>query len=111
MVDADADLFATESAFDPEHPYYDPKSTRDAPKWCIVNVEFRQKFPKIISLKEMQKYAKNGGVLERMQVMKQSRLSVSKVTKKEWDFVMSLLDAEDDTSNDAGNDANPNIAA
>ncbi|KAL2040245.1 hypothetical protein N7G274_007148 [Stereocaulon virgatum] len=84
-----------ESAFDPQHPYYDEKSNREKPKWCLVHVEFRQKFPEIIKLKDLQKYAKEGGVLEDMQVLKQSRLSVSKVTKKEWNFITSLVDVED----------------
>ena len=30
-----------------------------------------------------------------MQTLKRSRLSVSKVSKKEWDFIMSLADIED----------------
>ena len=49
-----------------------------------MHVQFAQKFPKMITLKELQKFAKDGGVLENMQVLKQARLSVSKVTKKEW---------------------------
>ena len=83
-----------ESAFDPEHPYHDPKSDRSKPKWCLVHVEFRKKFPNIVKLKELQKYAKDGGVLEHMQTLKQTRLSVSKVTKTEWDFIMGLVDSE-----------------
>ena len=86
---------SVETAFDPEHPYYDQKSDRAKPKWCLVHVEFRQKFPEIIKLKELQQYAKPGGVLEKMQVLNQARLSVSKVTKKEWDFIMNLVDSED----------------
>lgn len=39
-------------------------------------------------------FAKPGGVLEGMQTLKQSRLSVSKVTKKQWDFIMSLAEEE-----------------
>jgi len=84
-----------ETAFDPEHPYYDERSTRSTPKWDLVHVEFRQKFPEIIKLKELQKYAKPGGVLEKLQTLKQSRLSVSKVTKKEWGFIMGLIDIDD----------------
>lgn len=83
-----------ESAFDPDHPYFDPKSTRESPKWFVVNVEFRQKFPNIVKLKDLQKYAQEGGILERMQTLKQSRLSVSKVSKKEWDFIMGLVDVD-----------------
>ena len=84
-----------ESAFDEEHPYYDEKATKENPKWCVVHVEFKQKFPQIIKLKELQKYAKDGGILESLQTLKQSRLSVSKVSKKEWDFILGLVDVED----------------
>ncbi len=49
----------------------------------------------MIKLKELQIYARDGGVLEHLQTLKQSRLSVSKVTKKEWDFIMGLVDMED----------------
>ena len=84
-----------ETAFDPEHPYFDEKSNRENPKWCVVHVEYRQKFPAIIKLKDLQKFAKDGGLLENMQTLKTSRLSVSKVSKKEWDFIMSLVDMED----------------
>lgn len=85
----------TESAFDPEHPYYDEKSSREAPKWEVVHVEFRQKFPEIIRLKELQMFAKAGGILENMQTLRRSRLSVSKVTEREWDFIISLIETED----------------
>ena len=84
----------TESALDPTHPYHDPKSTAANLKWCKVHVSFRRKFPKLIKLKELQKYAKDGGVLQNMQTLRQSRLSISKVSRKEWDFIMSLV--EDD---------------
>lgn len=60
-----------------------------------MHVEFRQKFPKLIKLKELQKYAKDGGILQKMQTLRQSRLSVSKVSKKEWDFIMSLVEDDD----------------
>ena len=60
-----------------------------------MHVQFRQKFPKIIKLKELQRYAKDGGVLQSLQTLKQSRLSVSKVSKKEWCFIMGLVDDED----------------
>ncbi len=62
----------------------------------MVHVEFRQKFDSLVKLKDLQKFSKPGGVLEGMQTLKQSRLSVSKVTKKEWEFIMSLADEEAD---------------
>lgn len=61
-----------------------------------MHVAFRQKFPKLIKLKELQKYAKDGGILHNMQTLRQSRLSVSKVSKKEWNFIMSLVEDDDE---------------
>ena len=89
----------TESAFNEKHPYFDPKSSRDNPKWRLVHVAFKQKFPELISLGTLKSHAYHYGPLENMQLVKQSRLSVSKVTKAEWDFIMSL--AGQDTTHSA----------
>lgn len=83
-----------ESAFKKDHPYYDEKSTRDKPKWLVVHVEFRHKFKELVKLKDLQKFSQTGGVLREMQTLKQSRLSVSKVSKKEWDFIHGLAEIE-----------------
>lgn len=79
-----------ESAFDPAHPYYDEKSSRDNPKWEVVHVEFRRKFENMVPLETLKSYAKPGGPLENLQMLKQGRLSVSAVTPKEWRFIMKL---------------------
>ena len=81
------------SAQDPKAPYYDPKDTDSSnPKWSVVHVEFRRKFKEPITLKELREDAIKGGKLENMQMLKQSRLSVSAVTKDEWDFLMSTIE-------------------
>ncbi|MGB7275008.1 MAG: EVE domain-containing protein [Geitlerinemataceae cyanobacterium] len=36
--------------FDPSSPYYDPKSTPNAPRWQTVEIEFDRAFPQMISL-------------------------------------------------------------
>ena len=84
------DLTSTESAFDPASPYYDAKSDREKPRWCLVHVAFRHRFDSYVTLKELQKYAKDGGPLKDLQTLKQTRLSVSKVSKKQWDFIAEL---------------------
>ena len=101
LITTNPEIHSSESAFDPGHPYYDPKSTRDNPKWCCVKVQYRRKFPEIIKLKELQRFAKEGGVLAKMETLRMSRLSVSKVSKKEWDFIMSLVDSDDGTESTA----------
>ncbi|KAJ9300710.1 hypothetical protein DTO271G3_1874 [Paecilomyces variotii] len=87
-----------ESAFDPAHPYFDPKSSREKPKWDVVHVEFRRKFGRMVSLNELKDHGKPGGPLENLQMLKQSRLSVSAVTAEEWRFIMDLVEKEEATS-------------
>lgn len=77
-----------ESAFDPNHPYYDPKSSREKPKWDIVKVEFVKKFDELITLKDLRDLGTSGKPLENMQMLKQSRLSVSSVSPSEWFFLL-----------------------
>ena len=79
-----------ESAFDPNHPYFDPKSDRSKPRWEVVYVEFVRKFENSISLRELKSFAGPGGALENMQTLKQSRLSVSSVSPEEWRFILDL---------------------
>lgn len=98
-----------EAAFDRKSAYYDAKSKKAIPKWMLVHVQFKRKFPQKISLKDLQRFSKPGGTLENMFLMKQSRLSVSKVSKSEWDFVMKQLgdDSEEDEQVVAGEDEEP----
>jgi predicted RNA-binding protein with PUA-like domain len=79
-----------ESAFDPKHPYYDPKSSRDTPKWVVVHVEFRHKFDKQVTLSDLKEHAQPGKGLENLQTLKQSRLSVSSVTPAQWKYILQL---------------------
>jgi len=39
--------------FDPESRYYDPKSTPENPRWQTVEVEFVEKFPRMVPLAEL----------------------------------------------------------
>ncbi|KAG8668225.1 hypothetical protein FPOAC2_07511 [Fusarium poae] len=87
------------SARKPSAPYYDPKSTKEKPIWDLVHVEFRKKFAVQIGLKELKELGKAGGPLETMQLMKQSRLSVSQVSGDEFKFLCELADKK---AKDAG---------
>ncbi|KAI1431348.1 PUA-like domain-containing protein [Xylaria sp. CBS 124048] len=80
-----------ESAHDPGAPYYDPSSKPEDPKWSVVHVKFHSKFVTPIGLKELREMGKPGMPLENMQMLKQSRLSVSRVSPSEWEHVMDLV--------------------
>ncbi|KAF2714797.1 DUF55-domain-containing protein [Pleomassaria siparia CBS 279.74] len=83
-----------ESAFDPKDPYYDAKSVRERPKWYCVSVEFVRKFNDVVDLARIKGFAKNGGELSNLQLVTNSRLSVSRVRKEEWDFIIGLANRQ-----------------
>lgn len=77
-----------ESAFDPSHPYFDEKSTREKPKWDCVKVEFVKKFEDPITLKRVQSTRE----LANMQLVQKAygRLSVQKVRPSEWLHILKM---------------------
>jgi predicted RNA-binding protein with PUA-like domain len=86
-----------ETAFDSKDPYYDAKSEREKPKWYCVGVEFVKKFDEVIGLHEIKSFAGSGGPLEGMQLVTNSRLSVSRVRKDDWEFILGLADQKETT--------------
>ncbi|KKO98131.1 hypothetical protein THAR02_09760 [Trichoderma harzianum] len=84
--------FLSRSARRPGTPYYDPQSSKDNVRWSLVHVEFRKKFAVPIGLKELRELGKPGGPLENMQMLKQGRLSVSRVSAEEWKALCEIAD-------------------
>ena len=76
----------------PGTPYYDPQSTKEKPRWSLVHVEFRKKFAVPITLKELREMGAGDGPLKDMQMLKQSRLSVSRVGDKEFKHLCKVAD-------------------
>jgi predicted RNA-binding protein with PUA-like domain len=66
--------------------YYDAKSTKENPRWYMVNVEFVEKWDRLVPLDAL----KVTRGLEDMVVTKRSRLSVQPVKKKEFEIVRKL---------------------
>lgn len=75
--------------FDPESPYFDSKSTRDAPRWVNVQVSFVKK-TRLIALDELRGHA----ALASMVILKRgNRLSITPVAPAEWRFITERLAA------------------
>lgn len=74
------------TAFDPTTPYYDPKSTPEAPRWFMVDVRFKTLWEKPVLLSEL----KQQPALKDMQLIKRGRLSVQPVTQAAWDIICQL---------------------
>ena len=76
------------TAFDPQSPYYDPKSTPSNPRWYSVEVKLEEKLSSLLSLSEIRQQP----TLENFTlVRKGNRLSVFSVTKQEWQILNSMI--------------------
>lgn len=81
------EAYVDHTAFDKKAKYYDPKSKKDAPRWLMVDVKFKKKFTKVVTLKQLKSYKE----LSQMRVVQRgNRLSITKLEKKEWDFIIKL---------------------
>lgn len=75
------------SQFDPKSEYYDPKATKENPRWFMVEVEFVEKFNNVITLQTI----KSTKALSNMPlVQKGSRLSINPVTENEFKTIINL---------------------
>ena len=73
--------------FDPQSPYFDPKSTPENPRWLNVDVRIVKK-TRLVSLDEMRQHAE----LARMRVLQRgNRLSITPVDPAEWAFIVTRL--------------------
>ena len=87
LMTINSDAYTDHTAFDKKAKYYDPKSNKDNPTWLMVDVKYKRKLKSVISLTEL----KSHKVLSTMRVVqKGNRLSITKVSKKEWDFILKL---------------------
>ena len=74
-------------AFDKRSKYFDPKSRPDDPTWFLVDIEFVEKFPEVVTLATL----KSTPALEGMMVTRRgARLSVQPVEKQHFEVVRKL---------------------
>ncbi len=75
--------------FDPGSPYFDPKSSREAPRWLLRDVKLLRQ-TRLLPLAEMRQAPELAG----MQVLQRgNRLSITPVTPAEWQAVLARLAA------------------
>jgi predicted RNA-binding protein with PUA-like domain len=84
-----AEGYPDETAFDPRHDHHDPDSKRDDPRWYVVDVKLVRAFKHVITLDQLRAHA-TGKLKDLIVLRRGNRLSVMPVTKKEWDFILTL---------------------
>ena len=81
------DAYPDPSQFDPKSNHFDPASSRDKPRWMLVDVKFVKKLTRTISLDELKGHAALGGM---PLLRKGNRLSVMPVEATHWKYILSL---------------------
>ena len=74
------------TALDKKHPHFDPDSDPAAPTWIQVDVKAVERFVKPVTLAEM----KARKELATMALIRIGRLSVTPVTKAEWEVILAM---------------------
>jgi predicted RNA-binding protein with PUA-like domain len=82
-----ASAYPDPTQFDPKSDYFDAKSARTDPRWSLVDVRFKRKLKRTITLTELKEQRELGDFAL---LRPGNRLSVLPVTKAQWDFVLAL---------------------
>lgn len=80
---------ADQTQFDATSPYFDAKSTREAPRWLEIDVQFVRK-TRWLGLEAL----RSCPVLAGLQVLRRgNRLSITPVSEADWQAVVGLLES------------------
>jgi len=87
LAEVATDAYPDPSQFDPKSKYFDPGSSRDNPRWMLVDVKFVKKLKRVITLDEL----KNHKALADMRLLRKgNRLSVMPVEAADWKYILGL---------------------
>lgn len=84
-----SEAYPDATQFDPKSDYYDPKATREQPRWLLVDVAFERKLKRTIPLEEIKQHADELGEGFAL-IARGNRLSILPVTAAQWKFLLSL---------------------
>jgi predicted RNA-binding protein with PUA-like domain len=74
--------------FDPGAKYYDPKSDPEKPRWYMVDIQLKEVFPRVLTLKVIKAMPE---ITELGLVKKGNRLSVMPVTEQEFNHLLAAV--------------------
>lgn len=77
------------TAWDPHSKYFDSKSSKQHPRWFMVDVQLARIFSRMIPLHEIKQHPKLRGMLVNR---KGNRLSITPVKPAEWNIIMQLAE-------------------
>lgn len=82
------------SQFDPDSPYHDPRSSRESPRWMLVDVRATRR-TRLVGLDELRSHPE---LAELLVLRRGNRLSITPVESSHWRFITSQLLRKDDAT-------------
>jgi predicted RNA-binding protein with PUA-like domain len=83
--------YPDDTQFDKRSHHYDAASTPEDPRWDMVDLKYREKFPISLPLDRLRQELK---LMEMQLLRKGSRLSVQPVSEAEWRAIMKLAESK-----------------
>ncbi len=71
--------------FEKKSPYFDPKATRENPRWMLVDVKYVKQFKRVVALSELRK---EKSLVQMIILRPGNRLSITPVTEKEFNKIV-----------------------
>ena len=95
LVTVAREAYPDHTQFDRKDTHFDPKSSKDAPRWDMVDVTYERQLERFIPLQELKAIhlrhkASGKGALKDLALFTSARLSVQPLTKEEFDFILDL---------------------
>ena len=88
IAEVAAEAYPDPTQFNKKSPYYDAKSTREQPRWDLVDVAFKRKLKQPVTLEVLKA---NADALEGLALIQRgTRLSVLPVSAAHWKTILSL---------------------
>lgn len=75
------------TAFDSQHEHFDPKSKLSNPTWMMVDIKFKKRFKRLLTLAELKAISELDGMVL---LQKGSRLSVQPVTQSQFNGIVKI---------------------
>lgn len=88
LAEVACDSYPDPTQYSKKSDYYDATSTLENPRWWLIDVSFKRKLKRVISLNELKSQAEH---LETFALLNRgNRLSVLPVNAQQWKFILSL---------------------
>ena len=82
-----SEAYPDPTQFDKKSEYFDPKATKETPRWMMVDVSFEKDLKRLIPLSELKEQKE----LATMRLLQPgNRLSILPVTKQEFEFIRKM---------------------